>query len=266
MSNVSKRNCIARKAGAAGIGAASFFAGSMLVGVAALAQGLAAGTIAPQFPAQAATTFKQRCTACHTFGNGTKVGPDLRGVTERRSREWLTRFVRSSSALIASGDPVAIALFAEFKGQRMPDWIDLTEKEVAGILDYLAAGAPDSKPADERTADTATPAEVDLGRRLFDGTARFEYGAQRCGFCHTAGGPERIAFGTLGPDLRSVCVDHGEKEMTSLLRRPCFAWDPQPGKGRYLTPEESFALKALLCRPVLATAIRSAPAAGGGRQ
>ena len=30
--------------------------------------------------------FTTRCTACHTFGKGVKVGPDLKGVTERRQR------------------------------------------------------------------------------------------------------------------------------------------------------------------------------------
>src|SRR5262245_32452833 len=59
--------------------------------------------------------FNQRCTACHTYGKGVKVGPDLKGVTERRQRPWLLKFVRSSQAVIQAGDPVASALFKEFK-------------------------------------------------------------------------------------------------------------------------------------------------------
>src|SRR3954468_24186443 len=128
----------------------------------AVAGELRAATTAPKVSELASATFKQRCTSCHTFGKGTKVGPDLRGLTDRRSRKWLIRFVQSSSSLIASGDPVATALFAEFKGQRMPDWTDLTEKEVADLLDYLAAGAPEQKPLDERGSDTATAAEREL--------------------------------------------------------------------------------------------------------
>ncbi len=31
----------------------------------------------PRFSAQAAATFNSRCTACHTYGKGIKVGPDL---------------------------------------------------------------------------------------------------------------------------------------------------------------------------------------------
>jgi protein SCO1/2 len=42
---------------------------------------------------EAKSIFKKRCTACHTFGKGIKVGPDLKGVTERRGRTWLLGFV-----------------------------------------------------------------------------------------------------------------------------------------------------------------------------
>jgi len=42
-----------------------------------------------KFSAEAAATFNGRCTACHTYGKGIKVGPDLKGVNQRRKREWL---------------------------------------------------------------------------------------------------------------------------------------------------------------------------------
>src|SRR5512140_3154759 len=224
-----------------------------------------AATAEAKLSPQAAATFKQRCTACHTFGKGRNVGPDLRGVTERRSREWLTRFIRSSSAVIAAGDPIAAALFAEFKGQRMPDWTNLSEKEIADLLDYLAAGGPEKKPDDERGADTATAAEMDLGSRLFQGAARFAYAAQRCSSCHSVRGHDTPLGGSLGPDLGTACLRYRDKELTALLRRPCFGWDPPPRGDRYLTPRETFALKAFLCRSTLAGARAPRPAAGGNR-
>src|SRR4051812_11030935 len=226
---------------------------------------------APAAPAEAklsthaAATFKQRCTACHTFGKGRNVGPDLRGVTERRSREWLTRFIRSSSAVIAAGDPIAAALFSEFKGQRMPDWTDLSERDVADLLDYLATGGPERKPDDERGAETATAAEMGLGSRLFRGAARFEYGAQRCSSCHSVRGHDTTLGGSLGPDLGTACLRYPDKELTALLRRPCFGWDPPPRGDRYLTPRERFALKAFLCGSTLAGASAPRPATGGNR-
>ena len=232
---------------------------------AAVAAQAPATTGEPMLSTQAAATFKQRCTACHTFGKGRNVGPDLRGVTGRRSREWLTRFIRSSSAVIAAGDPVAAALFSEFKGQRMPDWTDLSEKDIGDLLDYLAAGGPERKPEDERGAETATAAEMGLGSRLFEGAVRFEYGAQRCSSCHSVRGHDTTLGGSLGPDLGTACRRYRDKELTALLRRPCFAWDPPPSGDRYLTPRERFALKAFMCRSPLASASPPRPAAGGKR-
>src|ERR1044071_5296386 len=66
--------------------------------------------------AEAKKIFTTRCMACHTFGKGVKVGPDLKGVNERRQRDWLLKFVRTSSAVIASGDSTATGLLAQFNG------------------------------------------------------------------------------------------------------------------------------------------------------
>src|SRR3989441_12591818 len=55
-----------------------------------------------KFSAEAATIFNRRCTACHTYGKGVKVGPDLKGVTERRKRDWLLKFIYASSSVIKS--------------------------------------------------------------------------------------------------------------------------------------------------------------------
>ena len=55
----------------------------------AMNTGLAMGTQ----PGQA--MYKKVCAACHTIGVGDKVGPDLRGVTERRDRAWLVSYLRN---------------------------------------------------------------------------------------------------------------------------------------------------------------------------
>src|SRR5262245_18311783 len=74
-----------------------------------------------KFSPEAAATFGKRCTACHTYGKGIKVGPDLKDVTKRRKRDWLLKFIQGSSRVIKSGDVTAVQLFAQFKQQRMPD-------------------------------------------------------------------------------------------------------------------------------------------------
>ena len=198
-----------------------------------------------KFSTQAAAIFQSRCTACHTYGKGIKIGPDLKGVTERRARAWLVQFMRASSAMIASGDPIAVALFSEFKQQRMPDWTELSEKHIGDILDYLAAGGPDMKPQDERPAESATTAEVELGRKLFDGAVRFTHGGQPCSSCHTARGSTWPMGGSLGPDVSAAYLAYQDKALTSFLRQPCFRRGSDVG-GNHLTPSESFAVKAFL--------------------
>src|SRR5262245_31748027 len=200
-----------------------------------------------KFSAEAAATFNGRCTACHTYGKGIKVGPDLKGVNERRKREWLLKFIHGSSTVIKSGDPTATALFAQFKQQRMPDWIDLSDKQITDILDYLAAGGPDIKPADERNAETATAEEAETGRKLFFGELRPRYGAQTCAACHTVAG-SGLRGGALGPDLSDVYFKYQDLALSQFLRHPCFVFSTETNAPaeRYLAAKESFALKAFL--------------------
>jgi mono/diheme cytochrome c family protein len=202
-----------------------------------------------KFSAEAAATFNKRCTACHTYGKGVKVGPDLKGVNDRRKRDWLLKFIHGSSAVIKSGDPIATKLFAEFKQQRMPDWTDLSEKQINDILDYIAVGGPDIKPADERNAELATAAEIDNGRKLFAGQAPFKYGAQACISCHSVQGAGW--GGTLGPDLTKTYLRYQDRALTEFLRQPCFRWSTGLTGTRYLSAKESFSIKAFLRQAAL---------------
>jgi len=80
--------------------------------------------------------FKSRCTACHTVGNGDRVGPDLLNVTTLRDRTWLARYIAAPDLVLASGDPIAKALFARYKDVRMPN-LSLSTEEVDALLPYM---------------------------------------------------------------------------------------------------------------------------------
>ena len=82
--------------------------------------------------------FKKICAPCHTVGVGDRVGPDLRGVTERRSPEWLTRFIRSPDKVRAEKDPVALDTASRFPGVRMPN-LGLTDLDVIDLISFLQA-------------------------------------------------------------------------------------------------------------------------------
>jgi mono/diheme cytochrome c family protein len=235
----------------------------VLPGGTAFALGLAllGFSVVPAFAgdfAEPANTFKKICSACHTFGKGIKVGPDLKGVTERRQRSWLLKFVRSSQTVIQSGDPTAKSLFEQFKQQKMPDRSDLSEQQISALMDYLAANGPDIKPADERLADTATPAEIEAGRRLFNGQTALAFGGQGCSSCHGIG--SGFSGGTLGPDLTTTFLKYQDRAMTDFLRHPCFLRVPDT-VGSYLKPEESFAIKAYLAQSagIKANPVQPAP-------
>lgn len=214
-----------------------------------------------KFSPKAELTFKQRCSACHTFGKGDKVGPDLKGVTERRKRDWLLKFIHQSSAVIKSGDPTATELFAKYKQQRMPDWTDLSEQDIDDILYYFKINGPDIKPADERPATTAKAQEQEIGRKLFYGELQFKYGAPMCATCHRVQS-SGMQGGTLGPDLSSVYLKYQDVALTSFLRHPCFPWNHEDS-GHYLTTRESFAIKAFLFRE--ASQARGSTSARGNR-
>jgi mono/diheme cytochrome c family protein len=205
----------------------------------------ASGSPAPAADAtEAKKIFNQRCTACHSYGKGVKVGPDLKGVNDRRKRPWLLSFIRSSQGVIKAGDPIAKQLFQQFKQQRMPDWTDLSEPQINAILDWFAANGPEQKEPDERNAAVATPEDLDRARGLFTGRARLANGGLACGSCHTIRGAQSSGAASLGPDLTASYQRYQDRAMTLFLKRPCFQRAPEGGD--YLTPQESFALKAYM--------------------
>lgn len=82
--------------------------------------------------------FESRCAACHTLGAGERLGPDLLGVTTRRERSWLARYLAEPEKMRAEGDLIATSLFKKYKPVRMPN-VELGTDDVASLLSYLEA-------------------------------------------------------------------------------------------------------------------------------
>jgi protein SCO1/2 len=82
--------------------------------------------------------FKKICAPCHTIGVGDRVGPDLRGVTQRRERAWLSTFIRDPAKMRAQQDPVALALAAKYPGVHMPA-LRVSEVDAADLISYIEA-------------------------------------------------------------------------------------------------------------------------------
>lgn len=82
--------------------------------------------------------FRTRCASCHTVGQGDALGPDLAGVLNRRDPAWVRRFIKAPDALRAAKDPVAMALFEQYKTVRMPN-LRLGDGDVQALIGYLEA-------------------------------------------------------------------------------------------------------------------------------
>ena len=80
--------------------------------------------------------FQNRCAACHTVGKGDAVGPDLAGVTVRRDRDWLARYLKAPDRMLADKDPIAVSLNDKYKDVPMPN-LRLNEDEISALLTFL---------------------------------------------------------------------------------------------------------------------------------
>jgi cytochrome c2 len=192
----------------------------------------------------AAALFKTKCTGCHTFGKGIRVGPDLKNVTDRRARPWLIAWIRSSTKLIQAGDATAVALFEAFKRIPMPDH-DLSDTQILALLDFLAADGPETEEQHGvRDAMTASAADVDWGRRLFYGESRLKSGDLACVACHTVS-HQTMLGGHLADDLTTAYVRYRDRALDRLLKQPCVSRAPALGIAR-AADRESLALRAFL--------------------
>ncbi len=88
------------------------------------------------------TLFRTRCQVCHAIGSTTeadlkpRVGPNLLGVTERREKEWLERWLREPDVMLAEEDSIAMGLFYAYNQVPMPN-MRLSQTQVGQLLDYI---------------------------------------------------------------------------------------------------------------------------------
>ena len=94
-------------------------------------------TATPGDPAtvQAKLDFESKCLACHSIGQGDKLGPDLAGVTKSRSDAWLARWLKEPEKMLET-DADAKAMLKKYNNIPMPNQ-SLSDKEIAGYLRYF---------------------------------------------------------------------------------------------------------------------------------
>lgn len=189
--------------------------------------------------------YEKSCSSCHTIGGGDDVGPDLKGIQERRSREWLHKFIKSSQSLIQSGDPEAVAVFSKFKNKKMPDQ-DLSDAEIDALLEFIKTGNAGAAAGDSRSATTATPEDIQRGRDIFLGRIALKNGGPSCISCHSAGSYGPLGGGTLALDLTQAYSKYEDKGLAKSLKRPGFRIMKDLYADKELTDDEVFEVKSFL--------------------
>ncbi len=79
--------------------------------------------------------FIRNCSGCHNFRND-GIGPQLGGLTDSISIEWIKHFIRDPKKTIESGDRRAQQLFIKYKAV-MPSFAGFTDDELNSIIAFL---------------------------------------------------------------------------------------------------------------------------------
>jgi len=79
--------------------------------------------------------FESKCVACHSVGQGRKMGPDMAGVSKRRTEDWLTRWLRSPERMLET-DADAKAMLKEYNNLPMPNQ-NLSAAEIRQFIRYF---------------------------------------------------------------------------------------------------------------------------------
>jgi mono/diheme cytochrome c family protein len=90
--------------------------------------------VAAALTAKGEALFKTKgCTACHAYGKRL-TGPDLRGVTRRRTAQWMEQQILHPDIMVKT-DPLSHQLFGEYNLQMANQ--GLTPDEAKAVIEYF---------------------------------------------------------------------------------------------------------------------------------
>lgn len=89
-------------------------------------------------PEKGKAVFNTHCAVCHKL-DAKSIGPALGKIEEKRTKEWLHKWIKNSAKLIESGDKDAIAIFEEYnKVQMLAYETLLSDEDIDNVLAYTA--------------------------------------------------------------------------------------------------------------------------------
>jgi mono/diheme cytochrome c family protein len=197
-----------------------------------------------------AAFYRSNCSGCHTIGGGPKVGPDLKGVTQRRDRRWLLEFMQDPKKVIDSGDAYTKSLVKAYHGMVMPRLPGVDHERAEALLDFInkqSGSAQSGTGSANATARPITAEDISRGRALFIGRRALANGGPACISCHTVSHVAPLGGGGLGPDLtQSVERLGGVSSVSAWLGSPPTPTMRATYNGRALRDNEVRELVAYL--------------------
>ncbi len=113
-----------------------------------------------------ATTFQQKCAACHSIGSGPKVGPDLVVVKNWDKASLEKNIIRMQSK---AGT--------------------LSQSEINGLIQYLQASSSNVPNSKNPNNGITLPGNASMpGAGLYSGSLPFKNGGPACMTCHSMNG------------------------------------------------------------------------------
>ena len=78
--------------------------------------------------------FNEKCVACHRITDEKLIGPGLRGVTRRRTAEWIMNQILDPLGM-TSTDSLSRELLSVYLTQMTP--MELSEQQARSVLEYF---------------------------------------------------------------------------------------------------------------------------------
>ena len=75
------------------------------------------------------------CMACHTIGKGKLAAPDLNGLYERRTTEWVKTWLKNPEPMFESDEAVK-AMMKEWNNVKMPN-MKLSDADIDAVMHYI---------------------------------------------------------------------------------------------------------------------------------
>jgi nitrite reductase (NO-forming) / hydroxylamine reductase len=170
------------------------------------------------------TLFERSCVACHSIGEGDRIGPDLKDIHTRRDEDWLVRWI-DDPVTMSQEDPVGRQIFAEWNNIPMPP-SGFSRAEIGQVLEYIR------DVSEGRLAVAADVGPMELDPAQF-AEARDIY-FNRCAGCHGT-----LRTGATGPDIQpEVTRQRGTNALLATLRHGLPGGMPAWGDAGILTENE----------------------------